>query len=105
MAGEGNPKCFGHEARGLTFAWCSVVYTNKQLDDSDVEATMTCSREGTDVAEAGFWESSDNTLHTKLFSENFLENIQIFIISLYLYLGLNVQEVRGQFFFYVTTLK
>lgn len=42
MAWEGNPKCFGHEARILTFAWCSVVYTNKQLDDSDVEAIMTC---------------------------------------------------------------
>lgn len=75
VAGEGNPKCFGHEARGLTFAWCSVVYTNKRLDDSDVEATMTCSRERTDVAEAGFWESNDNTLHIKLVSENFLETI------------------------------
>lgn len=65
-----------------------MVYTNKQLDDSDVEATMTCSREGADVAEAGFWESNDNILHTKLFSEDFSENMQIFMISLYLYLGL-----------------
>lgn len=53
------------------------------------------------MAEAGFWESSNNTLHIKLFSENFLENIQIFMVFLYLYLGLNIQEVRGQFYFYV----
>lgn len=60
-----------------------------------VEATMTCSRKRTDVTETGFWESNDHMVHVQLFSENFLENIQIFTISVYLCLGLNVQEARS----------
>lgn len=62
------------------------------------EATITCSRKGTDVTEMGSWESSGYTLHSKPLSENLLEDIWIFMISLCLYLGLRVQEVRGQLF-------
>lgn len=60
-----------------------MVNSNKQLDDSVVETTMTCYRKGTDAAETGFWQSNDHTLHVQLFPENFLENIQIFMISIY----------------------
>lgn len=60
-----------------------------------VETTMTCSRNRTDVTETGFWESNDHVLYVQLFSENFLENIQIVPISVHLCLGLNVQEARS----------
>lgn len=59
-----------------------------------VEPTMTCSRKETGGAETG-WESNDHTLHIQLFSENILENIQIFVD---LCLDLNVQEAVGQLF-------
>lgn len=62
-----------------------------------VEPTMTCSRKETGGAETG-WESNDHTLHIQLFSENILENIQIFMISVDLCLDLNVQEAVGQLF-------
>lgn len=47
-----------------------------------VEPTMACSRKGTDVteADAGASMTTQDVFHS--FSENFLEKIQIFLISL-----------------------
>ena len=44
----------------------------------------------------------DHTLRVQLFSEQFLENIQIFVISVYLCWGSNVQEAREQLFLFMS---
>lgn len=78
MAAEGSPKCFSHETRThvcVVFLWCTQ--TSSWMIQM-TEATMTSSRKRTDGTETGFWESSDHILHIQLFSENILEDIQIF---------------------------